>query len=155
MTPNDEHEEGRDWDGAVGDVLDKVKKHRAAVVEVEERQKPKSQTPVLLGSLVVLLLVGVWNAWLFSRPPEGLPAEAVALDLRYDVQFVVELVEDFRLDNGRLPTVEEMSEYLDEDLLYLVNGSSFQVTVFDGDIEVTYDGTVPLDSWVAVAGGAS
>jgi len=147
----------RDMTGTVGEVLETVAEHHAAVEAVEQRQKPKDRGRVLIGALVVLVVVAAWDVWILTKAPEGLPPEIVAADLHFDVQFAVEAVEDFRADEGRLPAAEEISDYLDDDVIYVTDGAGFSVTALDGDVQVTYDGSVPLEEWMAevAAGGGS
>ena len=155
MADENRPQEEKDWSGAVDDVLDKVAEHKAVAEDVEERQKPKSRTPILVGALTLLVVVGAWNAWILTRPPEGLPPEIVANGLRYSVQFAAEVVEDFRAEQGRLPRAAEVADYLDDFVVYVVTIDGFAVTAMDGDVQVTYDGSVPLDVWMAETGGGS
>ena len=120
-----------------------------------KRQKPKSRTPILVGALALLVVVGAWNVWALTRPPEGLPPEIVADGLRYTVQLAAEAVEDFRADQGRLPSAEEVADYLDDFVVYVVTSDGFAVTAMDGEVQVTYDGSVPLEAWMAETGGGS
>lgn len=153
MTDDKGNFEARDWAGAVDEVLDRVAAHEAAVEEVAERQKPRSRLPWLVAALAVLLGVAAWDVWLLSRPPEGLPDVVVLEDLRYEVQLVAEVVEDFRAEEGRLPQAAEIAEYLDEDLEYRSDGTSYVLIARDGDLSAVYDGSVPLAEWVAGTGG--
>ncbi len=155
MVEENRSPEGKDWSGAVDDVLEKVAEHEVAVEEVEERQKPKSRTPILVGALVLLVVVGAWNAWVLTRPPEGLPPEVVSDGLRYTVQMAAEAVQDFRAEQGRLPSSEEVADYLDDFVVYVVTSDGFAITAFDGEVQVTYDGSVPLEAWMADTGGGS
>lgn len=147
--------EGKDWSGAVDEVLDTVAEHEAAIEEAEERQRPKSRTPMLVGALTLLVLVGVWNAWVLTRPPESLPPEVVSDGLRYTVQMAAEAIQDFRAEQGRLPSAAEVADYLDDFVVYVVTIDGFAVTAMDGEVQVTYDGSVPLEVWMAETGGGS
>ena len=138
-----------DWDDVVGDAVDRIAEAEANVAAARERQRPRSRTGLLGVGLVVLAAVAAWDVWYFTRPPEGLPVEVVAEDLRYSVQFVAELVEDFQAENGRLPTPAELGDQTTEEITYAVTGDAFTVTASDGVATVTYHSSVPLTTWMA------
>jgi hypothetical protein len=155
VTTEKESPDETDWSGAVDDVLEKVARHQAAVLEAEKRQRPPGQGRVLVSALVALAAVVAWNAWMLTRIPEGLPPEVVAEDLRYTVHFAAGAIEDFRAEHGRLPTAAEVEEYLGPEMVYEVDGNAFTVTATDAETQVTYDGSVPLTEWIQGSGGGS
>lgn len=138
-----------DWDDVVGDAVDRIAEAEANVAAARERQRPRSRAPLLAVGLVMLAAVAAWDVWYFTRPPEGLPVAVVAEDLRYSVQFVAELVEDFRAENGHLPTPADLGEQTTEEITYAVSGEAYTITASDGSATVTYHSSVPLATWVA------
>jgi hypothetical protein len=143
-------EPGRDagyWDETLDEVLTNVARHEEASEAVARRHTPRDRRLVLVGALAILTLVVAWDYRTLSRPLQGLPPEVIAEDLRYGVQFAAEAVEDFRAEHARLPAASEVSDFLDESLIYSVEGDQYSVTAVDGDIRVTYVGSTPLDIW--------
>jgi hypothetical protein len=141
------------WDLAVKDAVTTVAERELASEAAARKLAPKRRKRLLAGSVAVLTIVAAWDFWTISRPPEGLPEATIAEDLRYAVQFAAESIEDFRAERGRLPSQAETSAVVDEDLIFDVDGDDYSITAVDGTVRVTYDGSTPLDGWVAHQGG--
>lgn len=151
--PDEEARRGdRAFSDLVSDVLIDVDKRETAARAAAGPSNPRLRAwGAAALALALAGLVGT-NLWLLTRPPEGLPPAAQEVDLRYIVAGVVDVVEDLREANGRLPTPAEMEDYLadDDEVRYEVSGERFRVTVQAEGVEVTYDGSVPLADWLSM-----
>ena len=150
-----EEEKSRDFDGAVSEVMDHVAEHAARAEEGVAQGRPASRRGILVAALVVLVLVAAWDVYMLTRPPTGLPPEIVAEDLRWSAGLAAQEIEAFRAEQGRLPDPSEIADILDEGLTYRVEDDHYIVTASDGDLAVSYDGSVPLDRWLRGEGGGS
>lgn len=145
-----------DWSDAVSAASRHVRDRTAAIEEAAERQKPKSRAPILAAVGVIFVAVLGWNVYVLAQPPE-LPGPAEeALHLRYFVGDAVNLIEDFRAEEGRLPTRADLGDLLDAEIRYDAGEGGYVVGLEGEQVSVEYDGSVPLDAWVAAgtdAGG--
>ena len=138
-----------DWSEAVSQASAHVEQLEVAMEEATERQKPKSRGPLLAAAAVILAGVITWDIYVLSQPPEiPLPADE-AVDLRWFVADVVELIEDFRAGQGRLPTRADLGDLLDPEFSYEIRGERYVVGLEGEGTRVEYDGSVPLDEWVS------
>jgi hypothetical protein len=150
----DEPKESPDWSEVVDQAAEHVHKRRAAIQEAAEQQRPRSHGPTLAAVCVVLLGVLAWDVYVISRPPD-LPSPAVeAENLRYFVVEAVDVIEDFRADQGRLPTRADLGDLLDEDILYQTRGTGYVVSAEGEGASVEYDSGMPLAEWIATGGGS-
>ncbi len=144
-----EHNELSD---AVSKASEHVRERKAASEEAAERAKPKSSGPRLALAMVVLAAVVAWDAYVLTRPPEGLPPAEQEVDLGWLVVDAVELIESYREDEGRLPTAVELRDLLDEAVSYRAQGGRYFLVVQSDDVRVEYDDSVSIDEWLAARG---
>ena len=109
----------------------------------------------LLILLVTLALVGGGAAYLSLRTPGELPLVEREEDLRWAVAQVVRRVESIRAQTGSLPPVEALYGLVSELIVYEQTGEVYIVVGRRGDAHVVYDGSVPLDVWLAAAPGGA
>jgi hypothetical protein len=84
--------------------------------------------------------------------PATQPAADVEADLRWAVAHVVREVEAHRARSGALPGPEALRPLLGEHVTYQAMGDAYFVTAERDGIRVRFDGSVPLEAWLA--GGA-
>jgi hypothetical protein len=108
---------------------------------------PRRIRLVVLGTLLAATVVGAGYLSLRPRPP--LPPQEQEADLRWAVARVVGQVETFRNEHGRLPAAQDLYGLLSDAVVYVREGSHYRVIGDRGGVRVTYDGSVPLDEWVA------
>lgn len=153
MTDQDQPDqpERRDFQGAVADAAKAVAETKAAQDEAAERQKPRPRGPILVASLVLLVVVGIYDWYVLTRPPEALPDDIVAADLRISVGTLAEEIDLFFAQEGRLPTVADLTadELLDEGVTYAAQDSGYTITATDEVVTVTYESATDLESWIA------
>lgn len=143
------------WNDALSEASQHVSARYAAEEEAAEKQKPKSQGPKLAVVTVLFLAVVAWDFRAWVAPPEPMPAAQERENLAWVVADAVESVEDFWVDEGRLPTPADAVDLLGEDITYVVAGDGFSITV-EGDGErMTYDGSLSLEEWIASQSGRS
>lgn len=150
---NEDPERQREYDAALADAVGHVEHTIEAQREAEERRRGRWRLPGLAVSLVALALVLAWNGWLVVRPTQRLSDAVVEGGLRHEVSLLVEEIEAFRSSNGRLPRPEEIAPLLDEVVRYEVQNGDYVVTAGSGSVQLVYDGSVPIDAWMAETGG--
>jgi hypothetical protein len=84
--------------------------------------------------------------------PRAQPAADVEADLRWAVANVVREVEAHRARTGVLPGPAVLRPLLGEHVAWEVVGEAYLVTAERDGIQVRFDGSVPLEEWLA--GGA-
>jgi hypothetical protein len=140
------------WVEAVGDAAKHVTARDEAMAEAARRQRPQLHSPRLLVAAVVLIGVLCADIWLWTRDQ---PTEAAAQEreqLAWLVVDAVDAIEDFRAEEGRLPDADESFADLGEDVRYERTATGFAVTVEGDGPPLTFDGTLPIERWVAVFG---
>ena len=139
---------GGDWNEAIAQAQEHVEERGHAAEEAASRQKPKAQGPIIAAAVVVLVAVIGWNLRVLSQPPADIPVQE-EVHLAWFISDAVEAIEDFQADEGRLPTVEEAGELLEDDIVYESRGEAYAITV-EGDegTTVTYDSSTPLSDWL-------
>lgn len=144
------------WHATISQAADHVDEGDSQLADVQarlERAEGESRTRrYLLLLLPVLVAVVAWNAWAFTRPPDVPPDAEIALALRETAGAVAKEALALAAQQGRLPTRAELGDELDDQLTYEVHGEGFVVTNTDGVIQVRYDGSRPVDDWVASGG---
>lgn len=101
----------------------------------------------VLGALLVLSVAAAALATLL-RPASQPPADVEA-DLRWAVANVVRGVEAHRARTGALPRPEMLQPLLGEHLTYEASGGAYVVTGERDGVRVRFDGSVPLEAWLA------
>jgi len=109
----------------------------------------------LLALLVVLALVVAATAYLSLRTYGEPPLVEREEDLRWAVAQVVRRVESLRAQTGSLPTAEALHGLVSELIVYEQSDDVYVVVGRRGDARVIYDGSVPLDVWLAQASGSA
>ena len=156
MTTGDENGAPQaEWDEAVSRTVDRAEASKAEAEAAAQRQRPRSRKPLVAGLIMALALVVAWDVSRWNQPPAPLPPEEQTTSLRWVIAGVVEEVQAFRTAEGNLPSAADLEGLLDEAISYQVVGDGFRVVGTAGEIELTFDGSVPLEEWVANAGGGS
>ncbi len=139
------------WESAVAEASAHVEQRGAAAQAAAERQKPKAEGPRIAATVVALVAVIAWNGFVWTRPLEPAPVPVERVNLAWLVADVADEVEDFRAEEGRLPTEEEMAALVaDDDVTYRRRGEGFEITGTGDGATVRYDGSIPVTEWVAV-----
>ena len=79
----------------------------------------------------------------------------MAEDLRRTVGALVEEIEAFRAEEGRLPEEAELiaeeliGPEIDDQMEYTVTADGYVIRLSEDSLVAEYDGSVPLDRWVA------
>lgn len=105
----------------------------------------------VLGALLALSVAAA--ALLTLIPPGRQSAAEVEADLRWAIANVVREVEVSRARTGTLPDPERLGPLLGEHVVYEPSGEGYVVTGERDGVLVRYDGTVPLEEWLAGFGG--
>lgn len=144
------------WHATISKAADHVDEGDSQLADVQarrERAEGESRTRrYLLLLLPVLAAVAAWNAWAFTRPPDVPPDADIGLALRETAGALAREALALAARQGRLPPPAELGEELDDELTYELVGEGFVVTNTDGVIQVRYDGSRPVDDWVASGG---
>lgn len=127
--------------------------HRDGAIADEARPR-KPNTWLVVSLAFALTAVMAVDAYLIRHIPKPLPPAAQEMDLRWAVADVVKEIEAFRQGEGRLPTAADLEGLLNEVISYQTDGSEYRVTAIQGTLRVEYDGSVPLETWMAQRGMA-
>ncbi len=137
------------------DTLAEVLKH-AAQREEASRQKPKPKgnpkwmlpLGINLGVLAVYLLIAP-PSWVVLNPIEAPPPEEQLVDLRMAMYVTASRIENYRLQNGRVPErLEELEMPAADGLTYVPQGTSgYQLVGSLGNETVIYDSSESLAEW--------
>lgn len=100
-----------------------------------------------LGAILALSMVAAALFWLL--PARTQPPEDVEADLRWAVANVVREVEAYRVRTGALPDPERVRILVGEHVTYEPLGDVYVVTGERDRVRVLYDGTMPLEEWLA------
>lgn len=112
---------------------------------------------MLLAGLLVAVTVGFLYPRVMPGSSFGLSPMEQASDLRAEAGLLVEQIEAYREEYGKLPDPDLLAPYLDEGYHYRIldpTVGQYEVRRSAAGVEVTYDGTLSLGLWL-VAGGAS
>jgi hypothetical protein len=139
-------------DRLLSQAMTQVARDQAAIREMEARRRPKSRRGLLIGAIAAFSLVAAWNAWLLLRGPQVPTEEQQICGLMRTAGAVGEEVLGLRASTRRVPTAEELGYLLDGRLTYRTEGSGFAVMHTDGVHTVSYDGSQPVNAWMAAAG---
>jgi hypothetical protein len=107
----------------------------------------------VLGGLLALSMAAAALVPLLR--PRTQPAADVEADLRWAVAHVVRQVEAHRVRTGALPGPEVLRPLLGEHVAYEAAGDAYLVTAERDGIQVRFDGSVPLEAWLAAGAGTS
>ena len=136
------------WTGVVAEASDDIAEHKAVASAVSEAQVRKPNTALVATLAVTLTVIMAMDIYVATRAPEPLPAAEQEIDLRWVVAGVVDEIEVFRQEQGRLPTAADLNGLLDEVISYEPTGDSYLVSAGAGELRIEYDGSVPLETWV-------
>ena len=144
------------WHATISQAADHVDEGHSQLADVQaRRERAEGESRIRRYVLMLLpVLVGVvaWNVWAFTRPPDVPPDGDIALALRETAGALAQEALAMAAQQGRLPTPAELADQLDNELTYELRGEGFVVTNTDGVIQVRYDGSRPVDEWVASGG---
>ncbi len=141
--------ENNEWVDAVSEASDHVQERKTAAEEAAERAKPKASGLALAVASAILASVVAWDAYVLTRPPEGLPPAEQEVDLAWLVVDAVDLIESYREDEGRLPTAADLSDLLDEEVSYTTQGDRYFVVAVSDEVRVEYDSSLSIEEWIA------
>ena len=142
-----------DWSTAVSEATRHVEERLDAQAVAEERQGPVSrQGLVTVASMVLLGLIAA-NVWLIVQPATASDPLFYARENRaWTLVDAADVIEDFRLETGRLPTADEVAADLEEVVSYQSRGDEYVLTLSDGPT-LSYDSALPVEDWLAAVTG--
>jgi len=112
--------------------------------------RPAARRVVALGVILAASVIAAGLSLLLPAP--GQTEAEVEADLRWAVANVVREVEAFRARTGALPDAGRLRLLLGEHVTYEPVDDAYLVVGERDDVEVTFDGSVPLDEWLAQRG---
>jgi len=145
------------WADAISRAEDLVVRERSAGPETP-RPLPGQKTVMILVGLGIAVAVAFVSPRLFPGSPLLLSSPEQASDLRAEAGLLIEQIEAYRQEYGRLPAPEVLAPFLDEGYEYRIldpTVGQYEVRRSSGGIEVTYDGTLSLGLWLVVGGASS
>lgn len=143
-----------DWSTAVSEATRHVEERQEAQAVAEESHGPVSRRGLIVAASVVLLLLVAANVWLLVQPTAASDSMFYARENQaWSLADAADVVEDFRLEAGRLPTPEEVAEDLGESVSYEPQGDRYTLSLTDGGPVVTYDSALPIEDWLAAMTG--
>lgn len=146
---------GGDWEQVVSEATEHVRARGDAVAAASAKQRPKSQGPKIAALSVLLVAALGANVWQWTRTPEPMPAAEETRHMAWAVVDVAQAVEDFRADEGRLPSAQDLAHVLHEDVVYQVVGDTYSVTVNGDSGSLTFHGSEDVDTWARNAWSAN
>lgn len=149
---------GQEAADAVAAVLKHAaEKDQAAKAKPRPKRQPKWMLPVgiNLAVLAVYLLLAP-PAWVVVNPIEG-PDPAVQVDgFKVALYFQAQAIEQYRVNNGRLPTTLAESGRAYEGVEYVRQGSDqYQLVAVVGDTPVVWDSATPNEDIIAAVAARS
>jgi len=145
----------QDIENAIQDAAEQVEQEKAAhqqvVADGERRPRRPLDSPVL--AAILLIAAGVLTALNlsgrlpFTQRASDVDAQDLGRMLELQLYLVVEDIEDFRDEFGRLPeTLEEIDMSVDDGVEYSVMSESvYRVAVFYGDLRFEHESTPTAD----------
>ena len=134
-----------------------AEKDHSAQAKPRRKAQPKWLLPVglQLGVLAVYLLIAP-PAWVVVNPIEGPPPVAVANDLRKAMYLYSQQIEQYRIDNGRVPAdLAELGRTAPEGVEYVRSGTdAYQLIAFVGEESLVWDSTGPNTEFAEAFAGA-
>ena len=146
----DQDLDGDGWDDAVSEASKHVLERTQAKEQVAERQKPRAEGPKIAVLALVLLGVVAWNVHVLTGAPRAVPREDERQSLPWFVSDAVDLIEDFRVDMGRLPDNAEAIDLLDEDVVYETRGDGYFISVSGDRATIEYLSVDDFSTWLAI-----
>ncbi len=116
-------------------------------------QAGSSGSALFVAGAGLLVAVG-WSFLRIVGGPEELSDDILLEDLRRSAASLVEEIEAFRTEEGRLPDEAELlaeeliGADIDEGLEYVRTDDEYVVRLTEEVLVVEYDGSVPLDAWI-------
>ncbi|MCH7990911.1 MAG: hypothetical protein IIC35_00660 [Gemmatimonadetes bacterium] len=124
----------------------------ARLEAIQRAAEPQIEGTVVAAAAVLLAAVIAWDVHVMTRPQNmPLPADE-AVDLRWFLADAVELIENFRAEEGRLPSRADLGDLLGDSFSLEIRGQMYVIGLEGAGTSVRYDGSVPLDEWVLGAG---
>lgn len=143
-----------DWRQAVSEATDHVQDRVVAGKAAAEKQRPKGQGAKILFALLMLLGVLTWDVRQLTIEPE-IPEIDERAHLAWFIADGVDLIEDFRFEQGRLPTTAEASAFLEDDMAYDEMDGEFQISIEGDGIVLEYDSEESFQEWMIVHAGVA
>lgn len=140
----------QDWNQAIAQATEHVEERSHAAEEAATRQRPRSEGPLIAVASVALTLVIMWNVRVLSAPPKDIPIQE-EVHLAWFVADAAEAIQDFRADEGRLPTAAEAAEITEDDVTYSLVDDTYLLSIDGAEgVNVTYESTTPLVDWLRI-----
>lgn len=144
----------RDWSEAVSEASRHVEERLDAQAVVEENRGPVSRRALISAATVLLLVLVAANIWLLVQPARAADTMFYARENQaWTLADAADVVEDFRLEAGRLPTPDEVAEDFAGVITYELRGGQYVLTLYGEGPRLTYDSSVPLEDWLAATVG--
>lgn len=142
-----------DWSTAVSEATRHVEERLDAQGVAGERQGPVSRRGLLTVASIVLLGLIAANIWLVVQPATASDPMFYARENRaWTLVDAADVIEDFRLETGRLPTADEVTADLEDVVSYQSRGDEYVLTLSEGPT-LSYDSALPLEDWLAAVTG--
>lgn len=145
------------WADAISRAEDLVARERSSGPD-SPRPLPGQKTVMILVGLGIAVVVAFVSPRLFPGSPLLLSPAEQASDLRAEAVLLIEQIEAYRQEYGRLPAPEMLAPFLDEGYEYRIldpTVGQYEVRRSSGGVEVTYDGTLSVGLWLVVGGATS
>ncbi len=143
-----------EWSDAVSEATRHVEERQEAQAAVDDVGGPVSRRVLVIAASVVLLALVGANVWLLVQPASASDAMFYARENRaWTLADAADVVEDFRLETGRLPTPEEVADDMGDVVSYEVRGDVYVLSLADEGPELAYESSVPLEDWLAAMMG--
>jgi len=137
------------WTQAVAEAEQLVDERAEAEARARESHRPRSRGPVVVLLSVMLVVCLAGNVWLLLEPVTLPEPVAESENLLWSVVDAAEAVEDFRIENGRLPSSAEIGPELGADVDYERIEREYRVSVAGIETSMSYASSVPLEAWIA------
>lgn len=142
-----------DWAEAVASAKHLVQQDEAAT---REAPLPLGRSFYLgLLGVGVALAVALFSPRLMAPEPVALSSVEQGADLRMEVSVLVEEIEAYKRETGRLPSPAMLAPYLEEGYEYRITDPAthqYLVRRSAGGVTVTYDGSLSLGLWLVLGG---
>jgi len=149
-------EDGK-WENAISRADDLVRREKSSGPDAP-RPLPGQGVVMILAGLVVAVVVAFVSPQIIPGTPIQLSPTEQASDLRAEAAVLIEQIEAYREEYGRLPSPDVLVPFLDEGYHYRIldpTVGQYEVRRTSGGTEVTYDGTLSLGLWLVVGGATA
>jgi len=149
--------DGGKWENAISRADDLVRREKSSGLDAPRPLPGQGFVMILAGVVVAVVVAFVWPR-VVPGTPSQLSHTEQASDLRAEAAVLIEQIEAYREEYGRLPSPDVLVPFLDEGYHYRIldpTVGQYEVRRTSGGMEVTYDGTLSLGLWLVVGGATS